>query len=298
MLSILIPTYNYNIEALVVELHQQASACNIDFEIICYDDCSTNQVIVAANKSINSLQNTTYKILESNIGRSAIRNLLAKDARYDLLLFLDADVMPVNDDFVSKYLSLISDATKIIYGGIQYQKESPEDTHLLRWVYGKKREALSVVERNKNIYLSFLTLNFIIRKTVFNEVCFNEDIPNLRNEDTLFSYNLKQAKIAIVHTENPVYHLGLEDSKTFLKKSIESQDAMSLFMKENLIDIKYTLITKTIYRLKKIKLDFLFSISYPFTEKIFKANLLSTKPSLFIFDLYKLSYLCYIRKNE
>ena len=298
MLSILIPTYIYNVEALVAELHAQSTACDIDFEILCYDDGSTNLELIAENESLNTLKNTTYKVLDSNIGRSAIRNLLAKDANYDLLLFLDADVIPVNDGFISTYLNSISDATNIIYGGIRYQEESPKKSHLLRWIYGKKREALPVVKRNENIYLSFLTLNFIIRKSVFNCVSFNEDIPNLRNEDTLFSYNLKQEKIVIGHIENPVYHLGLEDSETFLKKAIESQDVMNLFLEENLIDIKYTQITKTIYKLKKIKLDRLFSMSHPFTKKLFKANLLSKKPSLFIFDLYKLSYLCYISKNE
>ena len=298
MLSILIPTYNYNVEALVAELHAQTTACNIEFEIICYDDGSKNLELIAANESINSLKNTNYKVLGSNIGRSSIRNLLAKDAKYDLLLFLDADVIPVKKDFISKYLNSVTDSTNIIYGGIQYQEESPEKAHLLRWVYGRKREALPVTKRNENVYLSFLTLNFIIRKTIFDSVSFNEDIPNLRNEDTLFSFNLKQAKIALAHIENPVYHLGLEDSNIFLKKSIESQDAMNQFLDEGLIDIKYTLITKTIYRLKKIKLDRLFSMTYPFTEKLFVTNLLSSKPSLFIFDLYKLSYLCYISKND
>jgi|TARA_B110000967_G_scaffold21083_1_gene19599 hypothetical protein len=298
MLSILIPTYNYNVEALVAELHAQTTACNIEFEIICYDDGSKNLELIAANESINSLKNTNYKVLGSNIGRSSIRNLLAKDAKYDLLLFLDADVIPVKKDFISKYLNSVTDSTNIIYGGIRYQEESPKKAHLLRWVYGRKREALPVTKRNKNIYLSFLTLNFIIRKTIFDSVSFNEDIPNLRNEDTLFSFNLKQAKIALSHIENPVYHLGLEDSNIFLKKSIESQDAMNQFLDEGLIDIKYTLITKTIYRLKKIKLDRLFSMTYPFTEKLFVTNLLSSKPSLFIFDLYKLSYLCYISKND
>jgi hypothetical protein len=298
MLSILIPTYNYNIQALVLELHAQSTACEIDFEILCYDDGSKNLEIIEANSGINLLKHTTYKVLDSNIGRSAIRNLLAKDAKYDLLLFLDADVIPVKNDFISKYLNSISDSTNIIYGGIRYQETPPEKKQLLRWIYGKKREALPVVKRNKNVYLSFLTLNFIIQKNTFNTVCFNEAIPNLRNEDTLFSYNLKQKKIPVVHIENLVYHLGLEDSKTFLNKAIESQDAMNLFLEEGLIDIKYTAITKTIYRLKKTKLDRLFSISHPFTKKVFKANLLSKKPSLFIFDLYKLSYLCYINKKE
>jgi hypothetical protein len=298
MLSILIPTYNYNVEALVHELHAQSTACNIEFEILCYDDGSKNIEIIKANNSINLLKHTSYKVLESNIGRSAIRNLLAKDARYDLLLFLDADVIPIKNNFISTYLNSISDSVNIIYGGIRYQEAKPEKKRLLRWIYGKKREALSVVKRNKDVYLSFLTLNFIIRKKTFNTVSFNEEIPNLRNEDTLFSYNLKQKQIPIIHIENPVYHLGLEDSELFLKKAIESQDVMNLFLEEGLIDIKYTAITKMIYRLKKTKFNHLFSISYPYTKKLFTANLLSNKPSLFIFDLYKLSYFCYIRKNK
>ena len=44
MLSILIPTYNYKVEALVNELHAQATYCQIDFEIIIGDD-SSNQTI-------------------------------------------------------------------------------------------------------------------------------------------------------------------------------------------------------------------------------------------------------------
>ena len=183
MLSILIPTYNYDVEALVTELHAQSTACDINFEILCYDDGSTNLELIAKNNSINLLKHTTQKVLDSNIGRSAIRNLLAKDANYDLLLFLDADVIPVNDNFILTYLNSISDSVNIVYGGIRYQEVQPEKKQLLRWVYGKKREALSVVKRNKDVYLSFLTLNFIIRKKTFNTVSFNEEILILSNLD-------------------------------------------------------------------------------------------------------------------
>ena len=79
MLSILIPTYNYNVEALVSELHAQTTACDIEFEILCYDDGSTNLELIEENKSIELLTHTTYKVLDVNIGRSAIRNLLVKD---------------------------------------------------------------------------------------------------------------------------------------------------------------------------------------------------------------------------
>ena len=297
MLSILIPTYNYNITALVNEVHKQSKICKIEFEILVFDDASTNPEIRKTNTSIDSLENTSYTILESNIGRSAIRNKLAKSAQYNWLMFLDADVMPINNHFVSNYINSLSESESIIYGGILYQEEIPNKIQLLRWVYGKKREALSVKKRKENRYLSFLTLNFIIRKNVFETVLFNEDIPNLRNEDTLFSYNLRQEKTTINHIENPVYHLGLESSKIFLSKSKESLDALNLFLKEKLIDVEYTKILSVKNRLQKFKLDILFSLTFPVSKKLFEQNLLSSKPSLFIFDLYRLSYLCYISRK-
>lgn len=294
MLSILIPTYNYNISALVKKVHNQVKLLDVTFEILCFDDGSTDKNIITANEKINKLENTKYVILEKNIGRSAIRNLLAKEASFDWLLFLDADVMPKNDDFITTYLKSISEKSQVIYGGILYVEKKPLKNHLLRWVYGREREALTTEERNKDIYLSFLTLNFLIRKDTFKVVSFDEEIPNLRHEDTLFSYHLKLNSINIEHIENSTYHLGLEESSTFLNKSIESVDALKLFLKQDLIPENYTLITRVFFKLKKVKLHYLLAFIYRAFKGFFKKNLLSKKPSLYVFDLYRLSYLCYL----
>ena len=297
MLSILIPTFNYDITALVVEIHKQSKSCNIVFEILVFDDASTDLEVRKNNASINALENTSYTILKSNIGRSAIRNKLAKSAQYSWLLFLDADVMPVNNHFVSNYINSLSYSRPIIYGGITYQEERPNQTQLLRWVYGKKREALNSEIRKKDIYVSFLTLNFMIQKDTLEKASFNENIPNLRYEDTLFSYDLKRKKIPITHIENPVCHLGLESSEIFLRKSIESLDALNLFLNQKLIDHKYMKISRVKNILQKFKLDLLLSTIYPSLKTRFEKNLLSNTPSLFVFDLYRLSYLCYISRK-
>lgn len=294
MLSILIPVYNYNITSLVEEIHEQITKLNIAFEIRCYDDGSTNQTIIDANISINNLENTTYLIFKKNIGRSAIRNLLAKEASFEWLLFLDADVFPKNSNFISKYLTSIKPTSEIIYGGILYAKEKPYSTHLLRWFYGNQREALSSKKRNKNPYISFLTLNFLIKKSMFSSVSFNENIPNLRHEDTLFSYNLKLKNIKVDHIENPTYHLGLEDSELFFKKSMQSVDALYLLLKQGLIPKNYTKITRIFFKLKRFGFHYVLALIYRPFEKYFKENLLSRKPSLFIFDFCRLSYLCYL----
>ena len=128
MLSILIPTFNYDITALVAEVHKQSKSCNIPFEILVFDDASENLEIRKINTAINGLKNTSYTILKSNIGRSAIRNKLAKSAQYSWLLFLDADVMPVNNHFVLNYLNSLSDSKPIIYGGLSYKEERPNQS--------------------------------------------------------------------------------------------------------------------------------------------------------------------------
>ena len=298
MLSIVIPTYNYNIEALVSELHAQSTACNIDFEILCYDDSSTNLEIIASNKTINLLKNTTYKFLDTNIGRSSIRNLLAKDAKFDLLLFLDADVIPVKNNFISEYLAAFTESTQLIFGGVNYQDVKPKNEEMLRWVFGRKREVVPLNERKKSVYLSFLSCNFLIKKEVFNSVNFNEEISLDAHEDLLFSFNLKENDISISHINNPIYHLGLESSEIYLKKSLRGVKASLSLAKNNLIHIEYTRIIRTFHNCKKIGINYLLALLFPVFRNLFETNLLSKKPSLFIFDLYKLSYLCYISKNE
>lgn len=297
MLSILIPTYNYNVYALVHAVQKQAKSCNISFEIKVYDDCSTHPV--KENQAINSIANASYSSLAENIGRSAIRNKLAKDASYDTLLFLDADTKIVRKDFIKTYLKALNDNSQIIYGGICYQKETPPKAQVLRWHYGNNREALSVIERKKAPYLRFLTLNFLIKKTVFELLCFNEDIPNLRHEDTLFALDAKKKNIHISHIDNTVIHLGIENSELFLKKSVESVEALAQLIDQGLIDASETALSKKAKQLEQNGSAAFLRTGISLGTALMKKNLLSNTPSLFIFDLYRLGhYLQCVKKTQ
>ena len=293
MLSILIPVYNYNVLPLASELVKQCNSSGITFEIIFLDDAS--QKFVIENERINLFENASYSILEKNIGRSAIRNLLAQKAIYENLLFLDADTFPAHADFLSVYISQISNTEKIVYGGILYESSKPAKKELLRWIYGKKREALSVSERIKNPHLSFLTLNFLIKKNIFSKVRFNENIPNLRHEDTLFSFELKQNQIEVLHIDNPVFHLGLEDSKTFLQKSEEAVLGLKNLIDSNLISPDYVKLAHYFQLIKKYHLVSLTAFGFKIFKPLFKKQLLSAKPSLFLFDIYRLGYYCILK---
>ena len=295
MLSILIPTYNYNVFPLASAIQRQIVKTGIPFEIICLDDASN--ISFAENEKINELDGAIYVRLEKNIGRSKIRNLLAKKAQYDWLLFLDADVFPKADNLISTYLPYLNNDKKIVNGGLLYQEKRPEQGQLLRWVYGKNREALPYKIRQKKPYLSFLTLNFLIHKSIFDTVSFNENIPNLRHEDTLFSYNLMQKKIKIIHIDNPIYHLGLDAFDEMMKKENESISVLKYLIDSSLISANYLRISKLFSRLKSLKVLGLVASSHKLIRQRLLWNLQGKSPSLFLFDVYRIGYLCSLENH-
>jgi len=295
MLSVLIPTYNYNVFPLVSLLQKQCEENAIVYEIIVLDDGSKS-LLNEANEKINTLPCSTFRSLPNNIGRSAIRNLLAQEAQYEWLLFLDADTLPKDENLIKHYLPYMNNEIKVVYGGIKYQPQQPEDKDLLRWIYGNEREALSPPKRRELPHSRLLTLNFLISKKIFAVVKFNEGIPNLRHEDTLFSYELKMAGIKVEHIENEVYHLGLESSQIFLKKSEESVEGLKYLLDHKLLPYDYIGIATTYRKFKITGFAVLTAFGFKLVKGIFRKNLLGSNPSLFIFDLYRLGYLCSLKK--
>ena len=292
MISVLIPVYNYNVFPLVEVVHNQLSKVNIDFEIICINDASTK--FVEDNQLINQLKDTSFYNLTVNIGRSKIRNLLVEKSKYDWLLFLDADVMPENSDFILNYVTCIRENSYKVYcGGIIYENEKPNHDKLLRWTYGKSREQICLEKRAKHPYQYFLGANFLINKSVFTSVKFNESIIKYGYEDVLFAEDVLRNFIKVQQINNSVFHLGLEENIVFLDKTKEALQNLQTFKSKNIVYGENIKILRTYKIIKYFGLSFLFSNLY----KLFEVNLKSKYPSMFVFDIYKLSYYCFLSKK-
>ena len=294
MLSILIPTFNHLTTTLVKELHLQCSKNKIIFEILICDDASTNKKVLLKNSTLNKLSNVYYIRNKTNIGRSATRNKLAVTSKYKWLLFIDADVIPKSKKFIKNYLNAIDNSSQVISGGVTHRNIPIEKKQILRWKYGKIREYKQTFDRQNSPYLNLFSSNFLILKEVINNIPFNEEVSKKANEDTLFSYNLKLNNIEIKHIENEVFHENLECATIFLQKTLNYAKSSLLFVQSNLLSKDYMKITKTYYLLKRFKIDNLLKLIYIIFNKNLEKQLKSKNPSLFIFDLYRLSYLCYI----
>jgi len=294
MLSILIPSYNYNIVKLVKDLHQQALEQFVDFEIVVMEDGSTQ--FIEQNIEIEKLRNCKYIILGKNIGRSAIRNKLADYAKFEHLLFMDCDAEVYSPHFVEKYLTFCNEEC-IVIGGTAYNPNEHNPAFSLRLKYGRKREARTALERTKN---SFSTFNFLISKSVFNRVRFAESIVGYGHEDMLFGHQIQQLGYEFIQIDNPLIHNGLDDNSTFIRKTEEG--TRNLFFLYNSGNYPFlpneSKLLKMYIQLKKWKLDFLFAFLFDFMQNYLRYLLCKKNPSLTLFDFYKLIYLCKIAHSK
>lgn len=286
MLSILIPTYNYDCYDLVYELHRQATELNIKFEIIVADDCS--QIYKEKNKLIQNFSYTTYIELQENIGRSKIRNFLADNAIYPYLLFMDCDAEVYRKDYISKYIKYCKPNCCII-GGTSYDELENNPKYSLRLKYGRQREA------NNNYLKRFVPFNFLIHKDLFNKIRFNETILGYGHEDSLFGAQLKQ-HTNYTNIDNPLIHKGLDENNIFLQKTETATKNLWILTQNNKYKylIQESSLLQAYYKLKKLHIVNFINILFNITRPILKKQLMSKNPSLFLFDCYKIGYLCHI----
>lgn len=297
MISILIPIFNYDVTKLVASLIKQLSLIEIDYEIVCVDDASTAYCL--ENDTIEIYDKVVFHRLPTNIGRSKIRNLLAKKAKYDWLIFLDSDVLPKDKNFIKSYLKCIeNNQEKVFCGGVIYQNDKPEKDKTLRWLYGKKREEVGLLVRQENPNQYFFGANFLIHKSVFDILKFNEILVKYGYEDVLFSEELNFKSIKIKHLENEVYHLGIELNAVFLAKTTQAIENLYFLNSKKIIKGETLKLLNAYKKIKTYHLKSAFGYLYLVFKGLFKNNLVGKRPSLFVYDLFKLTYFCYLSKRK
>jgi len=294
MISILIPTYNYDVFTLVESLFNQCEKEGIEYEILVLDDCSNNLTIITKNTEIRKFRNVVLFRNQTNLGRTQTRKLLAKKAKYNWLLFLDADVMPVATNFILQYTKVLNDKYKVILGGYSYTEFNGDFSTVLRWKYGTEREQALASERNKKPFAYVFSGNILINKTAFLENNYSEN-ENIYGMDIYFSYNLFQNNISVLHIDNPIIHLGLEENEIFFDKALESVKSRKAFLagKSDIKNINPLL--KHYNRLKKLRLTKVVAVLFRISEPYLKKRILSKNPNLFLFDLFRLGYICTIK---
>ena len=291
-LSILIPVYNDDATLLVKSLSKQAQAISgLCYEIIVFDDGSTDVTSVEINKTLTLLPHCRYVNVEHHDCRAAMRNDMFKLAKYDWHLMIDARLTLMNDDFLMRYLCCGVQVGEVACGGVcvdgglltaQLYSEN------LRFRYEKHEESKhSYIVRKSEPYKAFRTTNFFYYKSVLEQVPYNEQVKGYGYEDVLLGKALREKKIKVNHIDNPVAYTKFEQNKVYLRKIEEALSTLYAFEGE-LNNYSPLLHARNI--LRKLHLLGVFRKFHALCKGWELMNLCSNKPSLFIFKLYKLGY--------
>jgi len=291
MISILIPCFDYNAYPLVSILEKQALMLKIDFEIICIDDgsfSSKNDL----NQKINLLTNSKFIELKKNIGRINNRLLLAEKSQYEWLIFIDVDTLPNEDNFLKNYIDQLNKGTLII-GGCTYKKPDNENFSL-RYKFGKFREEISSDIRNKNPYKYISSCNFMCKRDVLIDILASINTISYGN-DYVFGSLIKKKEIDIKHIDNPVLIDNIDENQIFIKKTHHALDNLISSYNKKIIKKHSISILKAYIILDTLLMKNIFVKITDLFKNLLNRNLHCKDPNLFLFDLYRLNYLCKIK---
>lgn len=300
MISVCIPLYNNLLHPLLEQLEKSTKKCTCAVEILILDDAGNPEITAKNLIRCQNIESVNYLVNKKNLGRAATRNKLAAMAQYENLLFMDADSEICNVEFLERYQRSMSQV-KVVCGGTAYFPVCQDKEKSLRHRYGLKREMLTAAQRNKNPNQSFSTFNFCIKKNIFEQVKFDESLREYGHEDTLFGYALNSAGYRIHHIDNVLIHNGIESNTEFLDKSQKAVANLATLIKNGKMTPELLQSNKLFVTFARVKQSyFLMPVKFMLfiISPIINKNLLSSRPSIRLFDLWKLNkFINYMQHN-
>lgn len=217
-LSVLIPFYKDDAADLLTRLDSQIGDQAI--EILLYDDGTNDDDLTSRMRAVAQNAKGAVGLITNtdNQGRSAARNQLFVKSRGDWVLFLDADMRPSTDDFLTNYLSFIENCrADILFGGFEveaHQEDADRDIHR---ALSEISDCLTLDERQAAGPQYVASSNLCVRRDVLHTEPFDPGFAGWGWEDSEWAARVSK-RFTLVHIENPAVHLGLETTETLLKR--------------------------------------------------------------------------------
>lgn len=295
-LSILIPTHNDNCLELVKTLLCQAAVAGFgEYEVLVADDASTSAIVKEAHAKINELPHASCTFFCENQGRAKARNWLADHARYEWLLFLDADGMPYDENFLSEYRKNATDKNDVVVGTPFHPDRCPSPDVSLRWKYEKTAEKRFTAEkRNLHSFECFRSYCFMIRKELFLNIRFDEHFYSYGYEDTLLGSRLAEENANVVHITTRYENKHIETNEIFLEKTETANVTLKQFYRQ--LRHNSRLISHYEY-LRLFGGHFFLAWYYRHFHEGMKRRLCQPNPSVWRYQWYKICHFCHLMRQ-
>ena len=220
-LSVLIPFYRDDPRQLLDALDGRSPPGA--FEIIVLDDGGVAPEMSAAVEAHLRTLSAAVRLvrLASNEGRSKGRNRLARHARADAFLFLDADMLPDSDDFLGRWLAEVRDGAAVAFGGFTVERAPSNASTDLHRRLSERSDCAPAGVRALAPEKHVFTSNLLIRRDVFEAERFDEGFAGWGWEDVEWGMRVAR-RWPIRHIDNTATHLGLDPAPALLGKYEQS----------------------------------------------------------------------------
>lgn len=303
MLSICLVGHNQSLLSLVRTLLAQAASLPGQVEVLALDDGTDDLGILAGNARLNTAASADVLPLNTGLvagvqhiveprrlGYSRSRQRLAETAKGNVLLFLDADAWPVNDELLDRYKTAVEGHPEVgvFVGGVSYRRGAERRCNPVRQLWGTREEELSAERRNKQPYAHMLTTNFVIRRSAMTGIALNAGLDRYGHENTALGEALQARGQQVLHLDNPVYHDDPDTSAEFLGKLRASLQSLSLHP-ERLREHSDAL--RDYHVCQRLHLTAPLRFLFRHCQELIERNLLGDKPSYALLRLYRIGYL-------
>ena len=220
-LSVLIPFYRDDPRRLLAALDLQSEADTA--EVVLLDDGGVDGALSVAveNYLAKLLMPVRLVRLSANEGRSKGRNRLARHARAQALLFLDADMLPDGDDFLPRWLREARAATPVAFGGFTVDQAPASVETALHRRLSERSDCAPAATRALAPEKHVFTSNLMIRRDVFDSESFDEAFAGWGWEDVEWGMRVAR-RWPIRHIDNTATHLGLDAAPALIGKYEQS----------------------------------------------------------------------------
>jgi glycosyltransferase involved in cell wall biosynthesis len=207
--SIIIPAFNASatIETCLKSVYQQDYP---NIEVIIVDDCSTDDTLQKASGfPVRIISN------KRNLGAAYSRNVGARSAKSEILIFADSDIV-IPRDGVSRITQRLLEQQDILIVGATYS----ENSRHLNFISDFKNLDLSYRYSLAPDYVRYLSGHFFALKksTFFDCGSFSTHFPNSSVEDMAFFYSVSKGnKILFLDKNIKVDHLKMYSFFDMLK---------------------------------------------------------------------------------
>lgn len=236
-LSVVIPTYNRceTLQKAISAYLNQTALQNIS-EIIVVDDGSSDSTRgVTARLSEQSVTSIRY-FRQENKGPAAARNLGIREARSELILFTDDDIIP-GPALVAEHIEFhrrFPDLPTAVLGEVTWDPEV-QPTPFMRW-YGSDClfSYARFIGRTDLDYTDFYTCNLSLKTEFLRRYgTFDEEFKVAAYEDIELGYRLKKAGMRLVYRPKALaYHHQFISFDDACRRARKSAMAETVFRKK------------------------------------------------------------------